>query len=238
MDMKKEKTYRAQTWLVINVRTSSGVRRIRFTPDGSLSFYTTDNPDLQQAIERHRDYGQTIDVVSEGGPVEQTDVLGDSVLHLADKDELVGSVGTGGISRTELERSEWHERLVAQGGRPEGLHPHGDASLDEGVALGDMGGPQVEGACSHLAADMLTDKTKDSLVVVKLVSADVNHRTAGVGNHIVLGAGVHHGDIHPGRPQQRTLLLKTIVTQPHQVVEHGVNGVHTLAPGGMSRLPP
>lgn len=238
MNMKKEKTYRAQTWLVISVRTSSGAKRIRFTPEGDLSFYTTDNPDLQQAIERHRDFGQTIVMVSEHCSVEQTDVLGDSVLHLADQDELVGGVGTGRLSGTELERGERHERLIAQSGRTEGLHPHGDASLDEGMTLGDMRGTQVEGSRAHLAADVLTDETEDGLVVVKLVGADVNHRPACVGNDVVLGAGIHHGDIHPCGTQQRTLLLKTIVTQPRQVVEHGVNSVYTLTSGSMSRLPP
>lgn len=82
--------------------------------------------------------------------VEQFEVSGDGLLYLAHPYELVGRVRARRVARSRLERRPWHECLVAQRGRPEGLQTHLQAPLHQRVALRDVRRPEMEGAGAHI----------------------------------------------------------------------------------------
>ena len=82
--------------------------------------------------------------------LEQLQVAAEGVFHLAETDILVGGMGAGRLSGSQLERREGHQGLVAEGGGTKGLHAYVGAAADEGMGEGDVRRAQVEGACLGL----------------------------------------------------------------------------------------
>ena len=82
---------------------------------------------------------------------------------------------------------------------------------------------------------ILLEELQHFLIRVEFVGADVHHRLTHVGYNIVLCAGFNHGHLHKCRPQQFADTLEAIVAQPLQVVEEGVDGIHPLVAGSVSR---
>ena len=69
--------------------------------------------------------------LSDAGSIQKFPVFSYSIRNLAYFDEFIGRMGTGGFARTQFERREMHQSLVAQGRTAEWLHAHLYALLDE-----------------------------------------------------------------------------------------------------------
>ena len=59
------------------------------------------------------------------------------MLYFRDADKLVGRMAARGFARSQFEGGEGHEGLIAECGRAEGRHAHGDAPLYERMVLRD-----------------------------------------------------------------------------------------------------
>lgn len=167
---------------------------------------------------------------------EQSDVGLDGLPDFADADVFVGRVGACGVAGAELEGREGHERLVAEGRRPEGLHAHVYALADEGMANVDVRGAEPEGARLHLAAGVLADDVIDLLVRVEFVGAHVYHHVTLIGYYVVLCAGIDDRHLHLRGTEEVADALEPVAAEPAKVVEDFVDGVDALVAGGMSRL--
>ncbi len=109
--MTMQKTYQAKTDISINVRINGCHRHLRFIPMTlGGSFLTTDDEDVQQAIERHHKFGCQIVLLTEPEPVKEvpavapTEVEKVSFYSLADAKEYLAS--RFGVSRTRLRTSD------------------------------------------------------------------------------------------------------------------------------------
>ena len=128
------KTYHSNTEIVINVRKAKSLKmtHIRFEPltlGGSM--FVTDDPDLQEAIERHRDFGTLFTVqvepppllfvdkdgTPEAGPANQETAPKAHILDFDSMSEAKDYVAdTFGVSRTSMRTKEQIETAAAQNG--------------------------------------------------------------------------------------------------------------------------
>ncbi|MBO4607563.1 MAG: hypothetical protein J5682_06650 [Prevotella sp.] len=128
------KTYHSNTEIVINVRKakSQKMTHIRFEPftlGGSM--FVTDDPDLQEAIERHRDFGTLFTVQVEPPPLlfvgpdgipeaDSADQETANNAHILDFDSMSEAkdyvADTFGVSRTSMRTKEQIETAAAQNG--------------------------------------------------------------------------------------------------------------------------
>ena len=80
------------------------------------------------------------------------------------------------------------------------------------------------------------DDTEHLLIGIALIGAHIHHEMAGIGHHVMLRAGLDNRDTHTGGSQTFAHLFKTVVTQPQQIFQHFMDGIHPFVAGGMSRL--
>ena len=134
------KTYHAKSELCFNVRMDDGYRHVAFIPHtmGGSSF-TTDDPQLQCAIERHRFFGTliTVTIMREEAPeASQSPISGSGGAPASDKSSATAASGKEplvisfsslndakdyvadqwGISRSRLKHKEDIERFAAKHG--------------------------------------------------------------------------------------------------------------------------
>lgn len=137
--MNMKKTYHAKSELCFNVRMDDGYRHVAFVPHTmGESSLTTDDSQLQSAIERHRFFGTliTVTVMREEAPeASQSPIAGSggapagdkSSTAASDKEPLVLSFPSlndakdyvaeqWGISRSRLKYKEDIERFAAKHG--------------------------------------------------------------------------------------------------------------------------
>ena len=84
---------------------------------------------------------------------------------------------------------------------------------------------------------MFLQESKEILVLVVFVGADINDELHPVRNDVMLRTRMDHGDRCLRLPQQWTHLAELILTQPPQVVQCLVDGIYTLVTGSMTALP-
>ena len=69
--------------------------------------------------------------LSDAGSIQEFPVFSYSIRNLAYFDKFIGRMGAGRFARTQFERREVHQSLVAQRWTAEWLHAHLYALLDE-----------------------------------------------------------------------------------------------------------
>ena len=166
--------------------------------------------------------------------IKETDVGFDGGGDFRDADEFVSTVGTGGFARTQLQRGEGHEGLVAQRGRTERFQTHRLTAAHDGVLRVDAGGMKTEGAGGDLTLQTLLQELKDKLVLIEFVGAYINDHLTTVGHYIVLGAGMNHGNIHDGGAQKVAHLAELMGVEEMKVFESFINGIDTFTTGSMA----
>ena len=126
------KTYHAKSELCINVRISDGYKHVAFIPHtlGGSSL-TTDDPQLQSAIEQHRLFGSfiTVEVLRENKAMASQSLSGSgdakagtntdtpevvTVNTLSDAKDYVAN--RWGVSRTKFHNREEIERFATEHG--------------------------------------------------------------------------------------------------------------------------
>ena len=77
--------------------------------------------------------------LSDAGSIQEFPVFSYSIRNLAYFDKFIGRMGTGGLARTQFERWEMHQSLVAQRWTAEWLHAHGYTFPDKRMRRVDAG---------------------------------------------------------------------------------------------------
>ena len=93
---------------------------------------------------------------------------------------------------------------------------------------------QAERPCLDVALDVLADDVEDLLVGVQLIGTHVDDHPVLVGNHVVLSASVDDRRLHLRWSEERADALKTVVAQPHEVVEGFIDGIDAFVASGMT----
>ena len=77
--------------------------------------------------------------LSDAGSIQEFPVFSYSIRNLAYFDKFIGRMGAGRFARTQFERREVHQSLVAEGRTAEWLHAHGYTFPDKRMRWVDAG---------------------------------------------------------------------------------------------------
>ena len=99
---------------------------------------------------------------------------------------------------------------------------------------GNTRGIQAGGARRHFAIHPGANFLQHRKIVIGIGGAHIDGKAALIGNDIVLGAGLDHGDSHLHRAEQSRFFLKTVGMKPVDCFDRFFDRIHPGIAGGVA----
>ena len=150
--------------------------------------------------------------------------------------KLVGGVRTGAVAGTELERWRIDQRLIGGSWRSVGGTPQRQPSLYYGVRNINLRWAKAHRTAGNIALDVLLDELEHLLQRVGVGKANIHHKRAAVGHHVVLRSGVYHGYAHLYLAQIVGHYRESVGVEPLDILYCLEDGVNPFVAGSVTRL--